>query len=85
MHILPNISRYKGNQTMKFGQLIEYNMRNMILENSYIKCSAETSPRHFPGKLKLSISLDQKFYIVCFYCIPNWNILKNISKLLYWN
>ena len=26
IHILPNISRSKGNQTKKFGQLIEYNM-----------------------------------------------------------
>ena len=26
IHILPNISRSKGNQTMKFGQLIESNM-----------------------------------------------------------
>ena len=25
MHILPNVSRSKGNQTMKLGQLIEYN------------------------------------------------------------
>ena len=28
-HILPNISRRKGNQTMKFSQLIEYNMRKV--------------------------------------------------------
>ena len=28
IHILPNISRSKGNQAMKFGQLIEYNNRN---------------------------------------------------------
>ena len=28
IHILFNISRSKDNQTMKFGQLIEYNMRN---------------------------------------------------------
>ena len=27
IHILPNISRSKGNPAMKFGQLIEYNMR----------------------------------------------------------
>ena len=27
IQILPNISRNKGNQTMKIGQLIEYNMR----------------------------------------------------------
>ena len=25
IHILPNISRIKGNQTMRFDQLIEYN------------------------------------------------------------
>ena len=28
--ILPNISKSKGNQIMKFGQLIEYNMRNIF-------------------------------------------------------
>ena len=33
IHILPNISASKGNQLMKFGQLIEYNMRNIFLEN----------------------------------------------------
>ena len=26
LHILPNISRSKGNHTMKFGQVIEYNI-----------------------------------------------------------
>ena len=30
IHILPNNSRSKGNQTMKFGQLIEYNMRKVF-------------------------------------------------------
>ena len=59
IHILPNISRNKGNQAMKFGQLIEYNMRNIILEKSYTKYGGETSPRPFSEKLKLSISLDQ--------------------------
>ena len=59
IHILPNISRSKGNQTMKFGQLIECNMRNIFLEKSYTKCGGETSPRPFSEKLKLSISLDQ--------------------------
>ena len=28
-HILPNISRTKDNQTMKFDELIKYNMRNI--------------------------------------------------------
>ena len=31
IHILPNISKSKGNQTTKFGQLIEYNKRNTFL------------------------------------------------------
>ena len=30
MYILPNISRRKGNQAIKFDQLIEYNMRNIF-------------------------------------------------------
>ena len=58
-HILSNISRGKGNQTAKFGQLIEFNMRNIFLEKSYTKCRGETSPRLFSEKLKLSISLNQ--------------------------
>ena len=31
-NILPNILRSKGNQTMKFGQIIEYNTINIFLE-----------------------------------------------------
>ena len=30
--ILPNISQSKGNQTMAFGQLIEYNKGNNFLQ-----------------------------------------------------
>ena len=32
MHILPNTPRSKGNQTMRLGQLIEYNKRNIFLQ-----------------------------------------------------
>ena len=59
INILISISRSKGNQSMKFGQLIEYNMRNIFLEKSYTKCGGETFPRPFSKKSKLSISLDQ--------------------------
>ena len=59
IHILPSISRSKGNQKMKFGQIIECNMRNIFLEKSYTECGGETSPRPFSEKLKLSISLDK--------------------------
>ena len=59
IHTLINISRNKRNQTMKYGQLIEYNIRNIFLKNSYAKCDGETIPRPFSKKSKLSISLDQ--------------------------
>ena len=58
IYILHNISRRKGNQAMKFGQLIDYNMRNIFPEKSYTKCGGETSLRLFSKKSKLSISLD---------------------------
>ena len=60
MHILPNISRSKGNQAMKFGQLIEYNMRNIFVEKLYTKCAGETIPRPLSKNSKLTISLDQE-------------------------
>ena len=58
IHKLLNISRSKGIQTMKFGQVIEYNMINIFLEKSYTKCGGGTIPRPFSRKSKLSICLD---------------------------
>ena len=45
-HIV-KISRSKGNQGLKFNQLIECNMRNVFLEKSLTKFGGETSPRPF--------------------------------------
>ena len=59
IHVFTNISRSKGIQAMKFGQLIEYNMRNTFLEKSYTKYGREAIPRLFSKKAELSISLDQ--------------------------
>ena len=74
IHVLPNILRNKDNQAMKFGQLREYNMKNIFLEKPYTKCGGETSPRPFSEKLKLSISLDQQseFLFSSFYWISKW-------------
>ena len=44
-YTLLNISRRKGNQTLKFVQLIEYNKRNTFLQNLYRKLGKETSTR----------------------------------------
>ena len=38
---MPNISRSKGYQTMKFGQLIEYKGRNVFLEKSIRRLGRE--------------------------------------------
>ena len=59
MHILLNFSRSKGNQTIKFGQVIEYNLRNIFVEKSYTQRAAETIPRPLSKISNLSISLDQ--------------------------
>ena len=45
---------------MKFGQLIEYNMRNIFVEKSYKKCAEETILRPLSKRSKLRISLDQQ-------------------------
>ena len=38
-------SRSKGNQIMKFGQLTEYNMRNIFIEKACTKCGGKASLR----------------------------------------
>ena len=53
------ISRNKGNQMIRFGQLIEYNMRHIFLKKPYKKCGKVTSSRPFSKKSNLSISLNQ--------------------------
>ena len=40
INILPNISKSKGNQTIKLGQSIEF-------KKAHTKCRRETSPRPF--------------------------------------
>ena len=57
-HIVPNISRSRGNQKMKLGHLVKYNIRNNFFEKSYRECGGETIPRTFSKKSKLSVSLD---------------------------
>ena len=46
-HILVNISRSKGDQTIEFCQLLEHNKRTISLEKSYAECGGEAFPRPF--------------------------------------
>ena len=43
IHILVDFSRSKCNQTIRFGQLIEYNMRNIFLQKSFTTFGGETT------------------------------------------
>ena len=81
-HILPDISRSKGNQTIAFCHLIDYNKRNIFLEKSWTKCDAETGPRPF---LKIQYwaylcITSLKFIKIVFIVCP-----KSRTTKIYWN
>ena len=57
VHILPIISRSKGNEAIKFRLLIKYNMKNIFKAIRKIWRINYSQP--FSKKSKLSISLDQ--------------------------
>ena len=63
---------------MKFGQLVEYNMRNIFVKESYVKCTGETIPRPFSKKLKLKIFLDQQCKVLnsLFLLFANFKAIK---------
>ena len=51
------ISRSKDNQTITFGQSIEYNMINLFLEKAYTKCGGESILGFMDNCMLLGISL----------------------------
>ena len=60
-HILPDISRSKGNGTIKFSHLIEHNMKKIFPEKPHTKCDGETIPRAFSKKSKFIPYKKSKF------------------------
>ena len=71
---------------MKFGQLVECNIRSILLEESCTKCGEETISRPFTKKIEIeNISLDQSFIQLVFIVsqVEGYqNILKLSCKLL---
>ena len=65
---------------MKFGQLIEYNMRN-ITQNVVDKLVPSSSFLDTQNWAYLWINT-LKFYIFCFYCLPSWGLSKMIETKL---
>ena len=80
--ILLNISRSKGNHTMKFGQLIEYNMRNTFLEISYLKLVEKLVSDPFIKNQNWAYLWinSLKYYEVCFYCMTKSRSINDFYK-----
>ena len=57
-YTLPNILRSTDNQITKFGQLIDYSIRNIFFGKSYTKYGGETIAGPFSKKPISSIFLD---------------------------
>ena len=82
MHKFINISRSKENQTMKHGQLIEYNKRNTFLEKLCGKWGRETSPRSFFNLKKCLMWGKRKWFAAQFqYVSIALNMAYNKNKL----
>ena len=82
IHILPNISRIKGNQTLKFGQIIKYNNRNDFLQKSCIKWSRDASSRPLFVFLKSFIWGKSKWYAAQFKALSTvLNLANNWNKI----
>ena len=80
---MPSISRSKGNQTLKFGQLIECNMGNIFLEKSHRMWRRNAFLKTKNWAYLWINSL--KFYTVCFYCMASWGLLKYIETKMQTN
>ena len=77
---------------MKFGHLIEYNMRNIFLEKSYTKCGGETCRLSSNSRLFRDSFLKNhngaylrinslRFSTVYLYCMLSWGRYQKILKL----
>ena len=81
IHTQPNISRSIDHRTMKFGQLIENNMKNIFMKNNAQNLVEKLIPGPFlknQNSAYLWIN-NLKFYRVCFY----WGLPAYIkSKML---
>ena len=69
---------------MKFGQLIEYNIRNIFLKNHAQNVVEKLVPDPFLDNENWEYLWmnSLKFYTVCFYCIPSWGLSKYIETKL---
>ena len=55
IHTLSNISRIKDNQAMKFGQLIEYDMKNTFLKNHTQNVVKKKNKKNFFWRVRVQL------------------------------
>ena len=79
---LDKTDKVNFNQTMKVGQLIECNMRNISFEKSYTNVMEKLVPDPLLRNYNWAYLWinDQEFYTVCFYCTTSEGC-RNILKL----
>ena len=81
-HILSNISRTEDNQSMKFGQLIECNVRNIFLQKLCRKWHRVSSSRPLFVFYKASYEVkasDQHLSFNVFWWYSIWTTIKTSS------
>ena len=74
IHTFPYIARGNDNQTVKFGQLKEYNMRKIFLEKSYVVEKLVPNPFLKNQNWAHFWINSLKFYTVYLYCMPSWGL-----------
>ena len=79
MHVLPNISRSKGNQTIKFGHR-NIARKTFLLKNQTKNVVEKLATRPFSGKLKLSIPLDPWSKVLYTLTVSQVEGYRNIMK-----
>ena len=79
---MPNISRSKGSQTMKFGQFMEYNLRNIFLEKLWTEFR-ETITRPFSKNIKIEYISGSMVWSFTQFVFIIWQVqgYRNILKL----
>ena len=69
IHILPNLSKGKGNLTLKLGQFIECKMTNYFPESRFTKYDDETSSRPLYENRNGANLLINSLKFCSFYCV----------------
>ena len=76
-----NISRSKGNQTVKFSQLIEYNMRTTFLQKSNTDLVEKLVSDPFSKTSKLCVHISRSSFIRFVFIVFQAEDYRNILKL----